>query len=465
MKRLFLTALLILSILPASGQRRVPRRVLEARNVSLERSLDSLRRVVDSIAEQKHLQDSLAELRLGLPEDAGLSVAPAYLGPDFAPEDMDSLLAKWFESNNFSNFEVIREYDLDSVRFSSDVPDEVLMRRLEDMNIIFPVPFNSTVRNCMVLYSEKYARHMGRILGLSNYYFPIFEEALSRYGLPLELKYLTIVESMLNPTATSRAGAKGVWQFTYRTARGYNLGINSYIDERLDVELASDAAARYLRDAYRIFGDWCLAISSYNCGAGNVKKAIMRAGGKTDYWSVYPFLPKETRRYVPGFVGAMYAMTYYKEYGIVPADVGMPARVDTFQISRKLHFKQISEVVGIPLEDIEYFNPKYVHDIVPGSDQKSCSINIPFNWSTAFLTANVDSLYNHKASEYLSEAVIKGIEDGAEGDGAGTVYKVKSGDYLGKIAAKYHCTVAQLKKWNHLRSDRLSIGQVLYIYR
>ena len=217
---------------------------------------------------------------------------------------------------------------------------------------------------------------------------------------------MAIIESILNPVATSRAGARGSWQFIYTTVRSYGLEINSFVDERLDVEKAVDAAARYLRDAYRIFGDWSLAISSYNCGAGNVSKAIRRADGRRDFWSIYPYLPRETRGYVPAFVGAMYAMTYYREYGIVPQNVGMPAQTDTFHINRNLHFGQINAVVGVPMEDLQNLNPQYIHDIIPGNDHPYV-LKLPYNWTGPFLDANQDSLYTYKADSLMNVKVLR----------------------------------------------------------
>ena len=275
---------------------------------------------------------------------------------------------------------------------------------------------------------------------------------------------MAVVESMLNPTATSRAGAKGIWQFIYSTGRSYGLEINSYVDERMDVEKAMDAAARYLEDAYRIFGDWTLAMSSYNCGAGNVSKAIRRAGGSMDYWDIYPYLPRETRGYVPAFVGVMYAMTYYKEYGIEPQDVGMPARTDTFEIRKNLHFRQISDVVGVPIQDLENLNPQYFNDIIPGANH-SYILKLPSSWTTAFLDTDQDSLYNYKKDSLFSAKVIRDVHNsGKKGSQNRIAYKVRSGDYLGKIAGRYGVSVSQLKKWNNLRSSDIRAGQTLYIY-
>jgi len=349
----------------------------------------------------------------------------------------------------------------DSTRFTTNVSDEELMRRLEAMNPFITLPFNSTVKNYMVLYSEKMPRQMGQMLAKSEYYFPIFEEILAKYHLPLELKYMAVIESHLSPTAESKAGALGMWQFMFRTAKLYGLKITSFMDERLDVEKSADAAARYLRDAYNVFGDWNLAICSYNCGFGNVRKAIQLADGKRDFWSIWPYLPRETRGYVPAFTGAMYAFHYAREYGLQPADLNMPVEVDTFEIRRNLHFRQISEVVGVPLDTVKLLNPKYTHEIIPGNSGV-CILNIPATWTEAFI-GGLDSLYVHRAADLLNPQVLKNIEEA--GVPQRVAYKVKKGDILGRIALKNGVTVAQIKKWNHLKSDIIRPGQILYIYK
>ena len=285
---------------------RPTRKQLQKENADLKTALDSLQVLLDSFEHRRYLEDSelIAVMEGNSEAEADDTV--------YTAEMRDSLLQLWYKNSTIVNYDALHEYDMDSVKFSSNVSDEEMVRRLEAMNSFISLPFNENVKNYIILYSEKMPSRMGRVLGLSNYYFPIFEDILNRYDLPEELKYMAVVESMLNPTATSHAGAKGIWQFIYSTAKSYGLEINSYVDERMDVEKSMDAAARYLRDAYRIFGDWALAISSYNCGAGNVSKAIRRAGGSKDYWSIYRYLPRETRGYVPAFVGAMYAMTYSK---------------------------------------------------------------------------------------------------------------------------------------------------------
>ena len=251
----------------------------------------------------------------------------------------------------------------------------------------------------------------------------------------------------------------------YRTAISYGLEINSFVDERLDPFKSADAAARYLIDSYNIFGDWNLAISSYNCGAGNINKAIRRNGGSRDFWSVYNYLPKETRGYVPAFVGAMYAIRYSKEYGLNPAPIQMPAQLDTFEIRKNLHFKQISELVGISVDELRNLNPQYINDIIPG-DSKTYVLRIPYNYTNDFI-ANEDSLYTYKAAEYLNpQTLASTAKTTSSSSGSGPIiYKVKKGDSLGKIAARYKVTVNQLKNWNHLRSSTISIGQKIRVYK
>lgn len=440
--------------------RRPNRRQVRQENEVLRNELDSLQLLLDSLRGRVYVDEHELAVMERLEGE----------GFEYTTETSDSLLHLWYENSLTRDFDAVHEYNMDSVRFSSNVSDAEMTRRLSAMNSFITLPYNDVVKNYIILYSERMTSRMGQVLGLSAYYFPIFEDILIRYDLPQELKYMAIIESMLNPVATSKAGARGIWQFMYQTGRSYGLEINSFVDERLDVEKAVDAAARYLRDAYKIFGDWALAISSYNCGAGNVSKAIRRADGKRDFWSIYPYLPKETRGYVPAFVGAMYAMTYYREYGIVPQNMGMPAQTDTFEIRKNLHFEQISAVVGVPMETLQNLNPQYVHDIIPGNDHPYI-LKLPFNWTGPFLDTNRDSLYAFKADSLISGKVLQDQAAGKSGSGkSGSTtsnrisYKVKSGDYLGKIASKYGVTINQIKNWNNLRSNNIQIGQTLYIY-
>lgn len=456
-----LTAVFALSVMlcvPVGAQSKLPKiqkdQLLREKRVLQDR-IDSLQNIVDSLYELIPVPDTAETVIASGEEEPAAAIGER----EMTQSERDSLMRVWYEQRRNPDYDA-ENANLDSVRFTSNVSDTVLIERLKRMNSFITLPFNETVRNYMVLYSEKMPSRMAQVLGKSVYYMPIFEEAFDRYHMPLELKYMAVIESMLNPVAESRVGARGMWQFMYGTGRSYGLKINSFVDERLDVEKAVDAAARFLADAYNVFGDWSLAISSYNCGAGNVAKAIRRSGSR-EFWDLYPYLPRETRGYVPAFVGAMYAMTYYREYGIVPEAPTLPAKTDTLEIRKNLHFKQINEVVGIPMEDLRALNPQYTHDIIPGNEGTQI-LKIPYNWTGAFLDANPDSLYLHKSSELLNPQILKNIKE--SGSEVRTAYKVKSGDYLGKIASRYHVSVNQLMKWNHLRSTNLRVGQVLYIY-
>ncbi len=439
----------------------VTKNELKRQNSELRSELDSIRSELERYRMDLAAADSMNNVMMaiyrGNEDSHGTGIAPE----EYTAEISDSLLNIWYAHRMVNDSEDIESFDMDSVKFESNVPDKVYIERIEKMNSFITLPYNEVVRNYIILYSEKMPTKMGHILGLCNYYMPIFQEVLNKYDLPEELKAMAVIESALNPVAVSRAGAKGMWQFMYSTAKIYGLHIDSYVDERLDPFKSADAAARYLQDAYEIFGDWNLAIASYNCGAGNVNKAIRRSGGKRAFWDIYPYLPRETRGYVPAFVGALYAMTYYKEHGIKPEAIEMPVHVDTFRISKMLHLKQVSELVGIPHEEIRNLNPQYTHDVVPGNSREYI-LRLPYTYTNSFIE-HEDSLYTYKADQYLNPATLKKILDGA--DGERIVYKVKSGDYLGRIASRYRCSVAQLKKWNGLKSNNLRVGQRLVIYR
>jgi len=462
---LLLTLAILLTTIPADGQKLRGRRSVKEENARLTTTIDSLYREIARLQLKLSSRDSLAAEIAEILEENDAKVAPE--GVEYSPETTDSLLSIWYLHNQLQETEEEIPVFLDSVRLTSNVPDSVLLERLEKMNSFITLPYNETVRNYIVLYSQKMPTKMSKILGLCQYYMPIFEETFNRYGLPDELKYMAIIESALNPTAVSRAGAKGMWQFMLRSAKSYGLEIDSYVDERLDPFKSADAAARYLADSYKFFGDWNLAISSYNCGPGNVNKAIRRCGGKRDFWSVYDYLPRETRGYVPAFVGAMYAIHYSKENGLVAETPQMPAQVDTFEIRRNLHFGQIHELVGVPMEELENLNPQYIRDVIPGTS-KPYILRLPYTYSGDFIE-HEDSLYTYKADEFFNPQTLvpaRGTKATTTATAAPTttVYKVRSGDTLGKIAKRYHVTVKQLKTWNHLRSDRLQIGQKIYIY-
>ena len=467
-KRLIFTiglTLLATGMLAAPDGRKT-RKQLEQENSQMRQRIEALEAEVQAFRQEAEEREEIEEMLSGENENKASFGMEEY---DAADASTDSLLSRWYihRQRNASREE---SYDMDSVVFTTDVPDSVLMGRLERMNAFISLPYNETVKNYMIMYSEKMPRKMAEMMGLAQYYFPIFEETFRKYDLPLELKYMAIIESALNPRAESRAGAKGTWQFMYRTAINYGLKIDSYVDERMDPFLSADAAAHYLQDAYRIFGDWSLAISSYNCGSGNVNKAIKRAGGKRDFWSIYDYLPRETRGYVPAMVGAMYAFTYAKEYGLQADPVALPVYVDTFHVNRNLHMRQISEVLGIPLDDVRDLNPQYHKDILPGASE-DVVLRLPFDYTAAFLDQQ-DTIAKYKADILFTEKVADGREvvsgsrrptASSSGSGSWVYYTVKSGDNLGKIARKYHTTVKQLKSWNNMKSDFLSIGKRLKV--
>ena len=449
-------------ILKRDEVRRQTRRQLQNHYFKLLDEYEMLQLQLRDLQDLVDASDSIAGEMIEIYEENGDRIGDRLLPDDHSPEAMDSLLNKWYR-NRARNLRAETDlfYEMDSIRLDTNVPDSVLIRRLAAMNPYISLPYNETVKKYMILYSEKMPQTMAHMLALADYYMPIFEETLNKYNLPLELKYMAVIESALNPTAVSRAGAKGIWQFMYTTAKSYGLKITSYVDERLDPVKSADAAARYLQDAYQIFGDWNLAISAYNCGFGNVSKAIRRAGGKNSFWSIYEYLPRETRGYVPAFVGAMYAFRYYREYGIVPEELELPAHVDTFEIRRNLHFTQISEVVGVPSDLLRNINPQYTHDIIPGNEGPHI-LRLPSQFTTAFIDRE-DTLYTYKAEELFSPVTLESIKN--ESSPTRITYRVKKGDYLGKIAAAHHVTVAQIKNWNNLRNNNLRIGQTLVIYK
>ena len=426
----------------------------------LEEQIRELSSRLDSAQNALNRKDSLiTQLRAELEQAYSSLEELTQVGQSLAPtlEQIDSNLSIWQLSRQIEDFDAL-SYEPD---FRGEQPDSVYIARLERMNSPLNLPYNNVVRSYIIKYSERYRSQMQKIIGLCSYYFPIFEETLDRYGLPLELEAMAIIESNLNPRAKSPAGAVGLWQFTFNAGRAYGLQIDSFVDERMDLRASTDAAARYLRDAYNVFGDWALAICAYNCGFGGVRKAIARSGGKTAYWDIYPFLPKETRYYVPAMVGALYAIRYHKELGIKPVACHLPAATDTVEVRGKLHLRQVQDLVGTELGLLRDLNPQYKHDVIP-DDGKTHILLIPAEDALKYI-AQGDSIQRHKAEVYMSPSVMKSIAN--NGTGETIVYKVKQGDNLGLIAKKYGVSVAKLKQWNSLKSDLIRPGQKIYIYK
>lgn len=442
-----------------AGSRKDERNKAEIKkeNAILKAELDSLKAELERYRAELRRTDSMTNELLNYYEAEEENIDTTFT--EYTAEKSDSLLHLWYAQKLIAEEEIDTE-GTDTAKFLSNVPDSVYVERLLKMGSFITLPYNDIVKNHIIRYSEKMPSTMGRILGVCDYYMPIFQEIFDKYDLPEELRAMAVIESALNPLAVSRAGAKGMWQFMYQTAKLYGLHIDSFVDERLDPVKSADAAARYLRDSYSIFGDWNLAIASYNCGAGNVNKAIRRSGSRK-FWDLWPFLPRETRGYGPAFVGALYTMKYYKEHGIKPEAMQMPPHVDTFHINKMLHLKQVSELTGAPLDQLKSLNPQYKHEIIPGNEREYI-LRIPYQYTNAFIDCE-DSLYRHKADIYFNPTTIKKIKDG--GDGERIVYRVKNGDYLGKIASRYRVSVSQIKRWNNLKSNNIRVGQRLIIYR
>ena len=458
MKRLTLLLLAAALLVPAAGFAQTRDKKTKNQQIEeLTHRLDSLQQAYDSLYNEYQMLSAPANDTDGdiLVDD---DIENLF---EYNSDNIDSLLniyyiQKQIDVNDFD----VTTLEMDSL--TSNIPDQVYIDRLKKMNSIIPVQFNKVVKNAIIRYTERMPLATSRIIGLSTYYMPLFEEIFDEYGLPQELKAMAVIESALNPLAVSRARAKGMWQFMYSTGKIYGLEMTSYVDERFDPLTSCRAAARLLKDNYMIFGDWSLAIASYNCGAGNVNKAIRRSGGKTDFWEIYDYLPRETRGYIPAFIAALYTLNYYPEHGIVPAQISLPAHVDTFHVDRNLHFQQISDNIGIPMETLRDLNPQYLHDIIPGTEH-TYILNLPHQYTLAYVDLQ-DSIYHYKDSVFFNPVAVKKIKETGGSGEQRVIHKVKSGETLSSIAKKHHTTVANIKRWNGLKGDNLKVGQRLYIY-
>jgi len=350
---------------------------------------------------------------------------------------------------------------LPSVEMNLD--KDVLKERLRllDEKTPFNISYNPALESVIKHFLVNKRDLMQRMLAVSEFYFPLFEETLDKHDLPLEIKYLSIVESALNPRAKSRVGATGLWQFMYGTGQMYGLKVSSYVDERSDPVMATDAASRYLSKLYDIFGDWDLALAAYNSGPGNVNKAIRRSGGHKNYWNIRPFLPRETAGYVPAFLATMFVFEYADEYGLVPAASSRPLfETDTVLVKSTITFDQISKFTGLPLEEIQILNPSYKLGIIPKVSGKEYMLRLPIAAIGPFVT-NEAAIYA-KVEEELAQSE-KPLPRYVESEER-IRYRVRSGDYLGKIAERYGVRVSQIKRWNGMRSNMLRVGQRLTIY-
>jgi membrane-bound lytic murein transglycosylase D len=396
--------------------------------------------------------------------------------PEAMTYDLDTLLNLYMSKAYLTPDENCRMKDENPV-----FPKEVYVERLRRMPTIMEMPYNEVVQTFIDRYTGRLRHSISFMLGASNFFMPVFEEALEAYQLPLELKYLPVIESALKPNAVSRVGATGLWQFMLTTARDYGLTVNNYVDERRDPVKSSYAAARYLSDLYKVFGDWSLVIAAYNCGPANINKAIHRANGEKDYWKIYPYLPRETRGYVPAFIAANYVMNYYCEHNICPMRSQLPEKTDTVVVSQNVHLEQIAAVLGCDVEQLRSLNPSYRRDMVPGLTAPSAIRMLPTD-AVRFIDLQ-DSIFNYNADKYMTKRDEVEINDvptfvskqakakrrtsrsarrrkAARGAGQVTVRK---GDTLGAIAKRNGTTVARLRQLNGIRGNNIRAGKKIRV--
>jgi membrane-bound lytic murein transglycosylase D len=344
-----------------------------------------------------------------------------------------------------------------------ELPTEILKQRLVELNAKTPfnVEYNPSLENVIKRYLKNRRKTMAKLIGLSDYYFPMFEEALDKYNLPLEIKYLAIVESALRPTAESRVGATGLWQFMFSTGKMFGLDVNSYVDERSDPLKATEAACKYLRSLYKSLGDWDLALAAYNSGPGNVAKAIRRSGGRTNYWNIRNHLPRETAGYVPAFLATMYIFEYAEEHGFKSQGPRIPyIATDTIHIKKKIALEHVATVASIDLEELEFLNPQYKLGIIPVVKDEVYTLRLPVDIVGKFVN-NEKAIYAYAEAEFNNgEKPLPELGN----QGSKVYYRVRGGDFLGKIANKYGVRVSQIKRWNGLRTNNLKIGQRLTIH-
>lgn len=379
--------------------------------------------------------------------------------------DLDSLVNSWYVKMN-----IMQQAGVPGLTESHipEFPDSVYIDRLGRINSVITLPYNNIIRNHIHVYTSKQYDKFRIILGLQELYFPMIEDIFSSYDLPSELKYMAVIESALNPNAVSRVGATGMWQFMYSTGRMYGLTANSVVDERRDPVKSTHAAARYLKDLYSIYNDWILVIAAYNCGPGNVNKAIARSGNKKDYWDIYYRLPRETRGYIPQFVAALYAMSYNEEHNITPIPATIPLATDTVMITRDIHLRQIADVMNVSYNELRALNPQYRTGLIPGRTKPS-PLTLPMNYTSEFIYLH-DTIENHKANVYLattSQTSNPSSSSFTPPDIKGKtklVYSVKSGDNLGFIAQWYGVPLSELRYWNNIPRNTIYVGQKITVY-
>ena len=451
--RTLLTILLLLAVaVPASALDRRPRKKDKKKN----KTEAVVTPPAAPVAEQQAAPEPEEP---ELPDPAEVQYDDMTLG--LTAEQADSLVAVWRERQCGDSYqEFFDNYILVDSTAESTTPDSVYIQRLRALVSPIQLPYNSIVRGYINRYTDSRYGTISRILGMSQYYFPLIEDELLKEGLPVELRALPIIESALSTTAVSPMGAVGLWQFMPSTGKSYGLEINSLVDERRDPVRSTQAACRYLKDLYAIYNDWSLAIAAYNCGPGNVNKAIARSGGK-NFWEIYDYLPRETRGYVPAFIGASYAYAYHRQHGIEPTEAPIPLSVDTVRINKLMHLRQISSTIDLPIETLRQLNPQYKLDIIPATT-KPYTLVLPQRYVMQYIAHEPE--IQAKDSMYLKEYINPANIDKKRQERSGSVYVVKKGDTLGAIARRYRVTTAQIMRWNKLKSaHKLRIGQRLRI--
>ena len=387
--------------------------------------------------------------------------------PEAMTHDLDSLMNLYLSKKYLTEDEDCQMKDVNPY-----FGKEVYVDRLSRIPGIIEMPYNEVVQKFIDRYSGRLRHSVSYMLGASNFYMPIFEQALETYQLPLELKYLPVIESALNPTAVSRVGATGLWQFMLATGKMYGLNVNTLVDERRDPIKSSYAAARYLKDLYKVFGDWNLVIAAYNCGPENINKAIKRSNGEKDYWKIYPYLPKETRGYVPAFIAANYIMTYYCEHNICPMNTTLPEKTDTVMVDRNVHMEQVAAVCGLEMEQLRTLNPAYRHDVIPGATELAC-LRLPQTEIGRFLE-NEDSIYQYKTDSLLARRATVAVSETAYKVGKSTkrsrssrsrgrTVTIRKGQTLSEIARQNGTTVSKLRRLNGIKGNNIRAGKKLRV--
>jgi len=427
------------------------------------------RHVIDSIKLQKSISQ-----RVGPPDS--LSVNTPLREGLLQLRDDNKVLKydkKWLEELSNRSLFPLMQSDVESTPTGTvsydELPTEVLKERLArlDQKTPFHIEYNPILENVIKNFLKNRRSSLQRLMNISQYYFPLFERELIKNQVPKEIKYLAIVESALNPKATSRMGAKGLWQFMYYTGKIYDLEVNNYVDERSDPERSTQAAAQYLKKLYSVFNDWDLVLAAYNSGPGNVTKAMRRSGGKTNYWNLRPYLPNETAGYVPAFLATLYIFEYAKEHGFqVEKREKVFFETDTVQVKRNISFKDVGEVVGMTEQEIEFFNPAYSLNIVPYIEGKKYGVRLPVEAIGIFVN-NEDLIYAYLDQEDSKrEKILPKVVTAEQARANNRItHKVRKGETLGRIASRYGVTVSQLKKWNKLRSNSLKVGQRIVIHK